>query len=130
MADIRRRTPEPPPGPPDIQIKPGMAQELLRELAPLLAEEGIDADNIDVPDLQTLQAAMNRAMERHNMSLFTPVGQARELAAVTLRLAAQAIAEGDTQLAAEILNQAQPESPDGSAPTVAACTGLALGLLD
>ena len=130
MADMRRRTPEPPPGPPDIQIKPGMAQELLRELAPLLAEEGIDVDNIDVPDLQTLQRAMNRAMERHNMSLFTPVGQPRELAAVTLRLVAEAIADGDTQLAAAVLDQAQPESPDGSAPTVAACTGLALGLLD
>lgn len=130
MADMRRRTPEPPPGPPDIQIKPGMAQELLRELAPLLAEEGIDVDNIDVPDLQTLQQAMNRAMERHNMSLFTPVGQARELAAVTLRLTAEAIADGDTRLAAAVLDQARPESADGSAPTVAACTGLALGLLD
>ena len=130
MADMRRRTPELPPGPPDIQVKPGMAQELLRELAPLLAQEGIDVDNIDVPDLQTLQRAMNRAMERHNMSLFTPVGQARALAAVTLRLAAEAIADGDTRLAAAVLDQAQPESPDGSAPTVAACTGLALGLLD
>ena len=107
-----------------------MASELLRELAPLLAEEGIDVDNIDVPDTETLQRALNRAMERHNMSLFTPVGQARELAAVTLRLAAEAITDGDTRLAAGILDQAQPESPDGSVPTVAACTGLALGLLD
>jgi hypothetical protein len=30
-------------------MRPGMASELLRELAPLLAEEGIDVDNIDVP---------------------------------------------------------------------------------
>jgi len=130
MTDMRRRSPEPSPRPPTIEIKPGMAQELLRELAPLLAEEGIDVDNIDVPDLQTLQAALNRAMERHNMSLFTPIGHARELAAATLRLAAEAIADGDTPLAARILDQAQPESPDGSAPTVAACTGVALGLLD
>ena len=130
MADMRRRGPEPPPGPPQIQLNPGMAQELLRELAPLLAEEGIDAGNIDVPDMETLQRALNRAMERHNMSLFTPVGPARELAAVTLRLAAEAITDGDTRLAAGILDHAQPESPDGSAPTVAACTGLALGLLD
>jgi hypothetical protein len=64
------------------------------------------------------------------MSLFTPVGRARELAAATLRLAVEAIADGDTPLAATVLDQAQPESPDGSAPTVAACTGLALGLLD
>ena len=130
MADMRRRGPEPPPGPPQIQLKPGMAQELLRELAPLLAEEGIDAANIDVPDLDTLQRALNRAMERHNMSLFTPVGKARHLAVVTLRQAAEAIADGDTRLAARVLDQAQPESPDGSAPTVAACTGIALGLLD
>jgi hypothetical protein len=130
MADMRRRNPEPPPGPPQIQLKPGMAQELLRELAPLLAEEGIDVDNINVPDVQTLQHALNRAMERHNMSLFTPAGRARELAAATLRLAVEAIAGGDTPLAATVLDQAQPESPDGSVPTVAACTGLALGLLD
>jgi len=49
MADMRRRTPEPPPRSPQIEIKPGLAQETLRELAPLLAEEGIDVGNIDVP---------------------------------------------------------------------------------
>lgn len=130
VPDMRRRSPEPPAGPPEIQFKPGMASDLLRELAPLLAEEGIDVDNIDVPDPETLQRALNRAMERHNMALFTPVGQARELAAVTLRLAAEAIADGNTRLAAGVLDQAQPESPDGSVPAVAACTGLALGLLD
>jgi hypothetical protein len=130
MADMRRRSPEPPPGPPDIQIKPGMAQELLRELAPLLAEEGIDADNIDVPGLQTLQAAMNRAAERRNMTMFTPVGPARDLAVTALHLVIEAVADGDTALAAAILDQAQPESPGSTAPTVAACTGVALGLLD
>ena len=49
VPDMRRRSPEPPAGPPRIEFKPGMASDLLRELAPLLAEEGIDADNIDVP---------------------------------------------------------------------------------
>lgn len=130
VSDLRRRFPEPPAGPPEIQVKPGMASDLLRELAPLLAEDDIDVDDIDVPDVETLQRALNRAMERHNMLLFTPVGPARELAAVTLRLAAEAIADGDTRLAAGVLDQAQPESPDGSVPAVAACTGLALGLLD
>ena len=130
MADMRRRSPEPPPGLPKIEVKPGMARELLRELAPLLAEEGIDVDNIDVPDLQTLQAAMNRAAERRNMTMFTPVGHARDLAVTTLRLAAEALADGDTTLAAAILDQAQPESPGDTAPTVAACIGVALGLLD
>ena len=127
---MRRRSPEPPAGPPEIQFKPGMADELLHELAPLLAEEGIDVGNIDVADPDTLQQALNRAIERHNMAMFTPVGQARELAAVTMRLAAEAIADGDTALAAAILDQAQPESPDGYAATVAGCIGLTLGLLD
>jgi hypothetical protein len=82
VPDMRRRTPEPPPaGLPDIQVKPGMADELLRELAPLLAEEGIDVSNIDVPDLDTLRQALNRAVERHNMAMFTPVGHALVLAA-------------------------------------------------
>lgn len=130
MADMRRRSPEPPPGPPEIQFKPGIAKEMLRELAPLLAEEGIDVDNIDVPDLDTLQAAMNRAVERQNMALFTPVGQARDRAVATLRLGIEAIAEGDTTLAAAILDQVQPESKDNSTATVAACIGVALGLLD
>jgi hypothetical protein len=127
---MRRRTPEPPAGSPEIQFKPGMASELLHELAPLLAEEGIDVNNIDVPDLDTLQQALNRAMERHNMALFTPASQARELAAVTLRLATEAIADGNTSLAAATLDQAQPESPDDSAATVSGCIGLALGLTD
>jgi hypothetical protein len=48
-------------------MRPGMASELLRELAPLLAEEGIDVDNIDVPGLDTLRQAMNRAIERHSL---------------------------------------------------------------
>ena len=68
--------------------------------------------------MDTLQHALNRAVERRNMALFTPVGQARELAAVTLRLAVEAITDGDTTLAAAILDQAQPESPDNSAATV------------
>ena len=130
MADRRRRSPEPPPGAPQIQLKPGLAKETLRELAPLLAEEGIDVDNIDVPDLDTLQAAMKRAIERHNLTRFTPVGHARDLAVTTLRLVIEALADGDTTLAAAILEQVQPDSPDNTTATVAGCIGVALGLLD
>src|SRR5215470_7985025 len=129
MTNMRRRNPEPPPLTPRVQFKPGVAKELLSELAPLLAEEGIDLDN-GVPDLDTLQQAMNRAIERHNMALFTPVGKARQLAAATLRLVIEAIAENNTILAAAILDHAQPESPDNATATVAGCTGVALGLLD
>jgi hypothetical protein len=130
MADMRRRSPEPAPGPPQIQLTPGLGEQTMRELAPLLAEEGIDVDNIDVPDLDTLQAALNRAIERHNMTRFTPVGKARDLAAATLRLVIEALAGGDTTQAAAILAQVQPDSPGNTAATVAACIGVALGLLD
>ena len=113
-----------------VQFKPGLANEMLRELAPLLAKEGIDVDNIDIPDLETLQAAMNRAVERQNMALFSPVGPAREIAVVTLRLVVEAILDHNTTGAAAILEQVQPESPDDSVATVAGCIGAALGLLD
>ena len=108
MADMRRRSPEPPPGPPLIEFKPGTANEMLRELAPLLAEEGIDVDNIDAPDLDTLQAAMNRAVERHNLARFTPVGHPRDLAVTALRLVIEAVADGDTALAGSILERCSP----------------------
>ena len=130
MANMRRRSPEPPPGMPQIEIKPGLANEMLRELAPLLAEEGIDVDNIDVPDLDTLQRALNRAVERRNLELFSPVGQTRDIALATLQLVVQAILDGDTILAGTLLDQVQPESPDNSTATVASCIGIALGLPD
>lgn len=130
MADMRRRGQEPPSGIPQIQFKPGLANEMLRELAPLLAEEGIDVDNIDVPDLDTLQRALNRAVERRNMELFSPVGDTRDIALTTMRLVVEAILDDNTALAGTLLDQVQPESPDNSVPTVASCIGIALGLLD
>jgi hypothetical protein len=130
MADMRRRSSEPGAGLPRIEHKPGLANEMLRELAPLLAEEGIDVDNIDVPDLETLQAAMNRAVERRNLQLFSPVGPTRDIALVTVRLVVEAVLEDNTTLAGAMLDQVVPESPDDSAATVASCIGIALGLLD
>lgn len=130
MAQLRRRDPEPPPGPPRIEFKPGMANEVLRELAPLLAEEGIDVNNIEMDDIDTLQRAMNRAVERQNMALFTPVGERRDVAAAALRLVVEALADDDTEAASAILDQVAPQSQDNSAPEVSACIGIALGLLD
>jgi hypothetical protein len=129
VANMRRRSPQPPPGLPRVRHTPGMAKELMRELAPLLAEEGIDIDNIEADDLETLQAALNRAVERHNMARFTPVGESREYALTTLRLVVEAIADNDTTLAGAILDSVPPESPEGKA-TVAGCIGVALDLLD
>ncbi|MCY7397184.1 MAG: hypothetical protein LH468_13730 [Nocardioides sp.] len=108
-----------------------MADDLMREIAPLLAEDGIDLDDpAKIPDTETLQIALNRAIERRNMALFTPVGKPRELALTTLRLYVEAVADGETELAGAILATAQPESPDGSVATVAGTIGVALDLLD
>ena len=122
---MRRRA----PGLPEIKHTPGMANEMMQELAPLLAEEGFDVDNLDVEDVETLQAALDRAVERRNMALFTPVGEARALALTTLRLIAEAIEDGDTTLAGAILESVPPEAPAGAA-TVAGCIGVALDVLD
>lgn len=130
MVDLQRSQPEPPAGPPRVQWKRGLADELLAELAPLLAEEGIDVNNLQATDLTTLQTAMNRAIERRNMALFTPTGPARDVAATTLALVVEAILDDNTTLAATILAQVQPESPDNTVATVASCIGMALGLLD
>jgi len=130
VTDMRRGAPEPPPGAPEIRLKPGMAEQMLRELTPLLAEEGIDVDNVEVPDMESLQRALDRAVERQNMALFAPVGQARDPAGATTQLAVEAIADGNSVLAGTVLDQARPESPEGATATVAGCIGLALGMLD
>jgi hypothetical protein len=130
MADMRRRGPEPPSGPPRVEHKPGIADEMLRELAPLLAEEGIDLSGDDPPDMQTLQAALNRAVERRNLELFTPVGQTRQLAVDTLHRVVGAILAGDSATAGRLLEQVQPESPDDTVATVSSCIGIALCRLD
>ncbi len=130
MADMRRRGPEPAAGLPRIDHKPGMADEMLRELAPLLAEEGIDLSGDDVPDMQALQAALNRAVERRNLELFSPVGVTRQIAVDTLHQVVEAVLAGDSATAGKLLEQVQPESPDNAVATVSSCIGIALGLLD
>ncbi len=130
MADLRRRSPEPPAGMPRVEFKPGLADETLRELAPLLAQEGIDVDKLEVADLPTLQRALNRAVERRNLELFSPMGATREIAVLHLRRVVEAILTDDTRLAGQLLDQVQPESPDNTVATVASCIGIVLGLLD
>jgi hypothetical protein len=130
MADMRRRGPEPAAGPPRIEHKPGMADDMLRELAPLLAEEGIDLASGDVPDMDALQAALSRAVERRNLELFSPVGATRQLALDILHRVVNAVLAGDSAAVGELLEQVQPESPDNTVATVSSCIGIALGLLD
>jgi hypothetical protein len=131
MADARRSSPEPPWGGPQIVHTPGMANDLMREVAPLLAEDGIDLDDPNsIPDMETLQRVLDRAIERRNMALFTPVGTSRELALTALRLYVEAVADDQTEHAGAVLATAVPESPDDSVATVAGTISVALDLLD
>jgi hypothetical protein len=127
---MRRPAPEPAPGFPQIQRTPGLAQDMLREMAPFLAEEGIDVDNLDGTDLDTLQAAFARAVERHNMIQSTPVGVARDNTLTTLRTIVTALTSGDTAQATALLDAIPPTAADRDGATVAGTIGVAAGLLD
>lgn len=128
MTDLRLDAPEP-PALIAIRHRAGLADEMWRELAPLLAEEGITADT-DPTDLPTLQAALDRAVARYNTALFTPTGRARADAAVLLRQVVASFAAGETGHAARLIDSLGPESSPEQPATSTACIGLALNLLD
>ncbi|RFA06601.1 hypothetical protein B7R21_19365 [Subtercola boreus] len=109
--------------------RPGLAAELLREIGPLLAEDGFDINNLEAPDLETLNAAIGRAVERRNFERFVPVGRTRQQALTILRLASEAISENRTDAARVVIAGLQPE-PVGDRPSIAHVIGVSLGLLD
>jgi hypothetical protein len=127
-------------GGPEIAYKPGMARDMLRELAPLLAKDGIHVNqhgeisdvtsDDEVPDLDTLQRALDRAVERQNLALFTPTRPGPRAGRDCAAPGHRGHRRRRPARAAAVLEQVQPESPDHTAATVAGCTGLALGLLD
>jgi hypothetical protein len=73
---------------------------------------------------------MDRAVQRRNMQLFTPTGAGRDNAAVVVREAVIAIGAGDGARAGEVLDAVEPEPTEPGGASVAACTGVAVGLLD
>ncbi|GAA4834221.1 hypothetical protein GCM10023354_12210 [Garicola koreensis] len=110
--------------------RPGLADEMMEEMAPLLAEEGVDLNDPDADfDLDQLNAAMSYATERHNMQLFTPVGSDRAHAHAALREISDAVAGGDTAQAERILDSIQPDAT-AHRPSNAQLIGAALDLLD
>ncbi len=108
---------------------PGMASELLGEMAPLLAAEGIDLDNLDGTDLGAVNAALARATARHNLELFTPVGARRTGALGVLHRFSDAIAANDMPRARSVLASIAPD-PSGDIPAISHVIGVSLGLLD
>lgn len=111
-----------------ITHRPGMADEFLEEIGPLLAADGFDMDNPDQNmDLEELNAAMGRAVERHNMELVTPVGDARTLTVNMLR--EFVLADGDAQLEDAIFNRLRPD-PTKRHPSFSHLIGVASETLD
>ena len=116
---------------PQAQLAHQVSHQPHRALVAVSVQRGGDARAaVGLPRLVEDPRHMLGAIERRNMALFTPVGQGRQIAALTLGLIVEAILDGDSRLAGAILDQIQPESPDNSVATVASCIGIALGLLD
>lgn len=114
-----------------VAHEPGLASQVLGEIAPLLAAEGIDLDNLDLAttDLDAVNAALAAATERHNLMLFTPIGPQREAAYAVLRVVTRAVDDDDFELAQIVLGSIEPDPTEGTA-SVAHVTGVALGVLD
>jgi hypothetical protein len=112
-----------------VTYKPGMANDLLQEMAPLLAEEGIDVNDPSTFDMASLNAALGRAVERTSLDRFTPVGATRARALTLLRSTSNAISEGHSEVAEVIIRKINPEPTTGE-PSVAHVIGVSLGLID
>ncbi|QGH70603.1 hypothetical protein [Pseudactinotalea sp. HY158] len=108
--------------------RPGLAAETLAELAPLLAAEGVDLEDPDT-DLEALNAALERATERHNLELFTPVGTPQEQVGALLVEFAQVVTHKRPRAAEAILGAIGPDPAPGR-PAAAHVIGASLGLLD
>ena len=107
-----------------------MADELLKEVAPLLAAEGIDLNDPSSYDLATFNAALTRAVERKNFELFTAFGKTRADALTVLRLASDAFAEGNVALVEAVVYGVEPEPTEPGKASVAQVIGVSLGMLD
>lgn len=113
-----------------IVHKPGMAAEHMRALAPLLAAEAIDMDDLDDDvDLDIVNDALSRANERHNLGLFTPTGVHRAASLGVLRECSAALADGNDRRLRSTLASIRRE-PDGDTPAISHVIGVAMGMLD
>lgn len=112
-----------------IVRKPGMAADALAEMAPLLADEGIDLDDLKAADLPRVNAALARATERRNLELFTPVGAQRDQSLILLARLAAAVDADDPEQASLLLSAIAPE-PGPKTPAISHVIGVSVGLLD
>jgi len=109
---------------------PGMADELLAELAPYLLDDGIDLRTTTIDDLSTLNAALGRALERRNAAILTPSAEQRSYATTLLRLVTEALYERNRDVAQAIVWSVPAEVKDGEGASVAHVISTGLDLLD
>lgn len=115
-----------------VAHSPGMADQLMQDIAPLLAAEGFDMDNLgDDVELDAFKAAIGNAIERRNMELVTPVGDARAVTINTLREFVHAYSGGQDMIPCMDLILAELESyPTKTRPNFSHLIGVALETLD
>lgn len=113
-----------------IVRKPGMAKELLDQMAPLLAAEGIDLNDPNADyELEDLNAALANATAQYNLQLMTPIGAQLDGALRVLRDSVIALADGKDQAAHGLLDALEPE-PSPEQPSTSHVLGTGIGLLD
>ncbi|HEY4534913.1 MAG TPA: hypothetical protein VIG71_02915 [Enteractinococcus sp.] len=117
--------------PPGAKIghQPGTADQLMHEIAPLLAAEGIDVYNLEHVELEVLNAAMARALDRRTMELLTPIGDQETVTILTLHGIVFALASGTDEQLSQIFATIGPE-PTPLRPSVGHLTGVELETLD
>lgn len=109
---------------------PGMADKMMKELAPLLAAEGIHLDDPDTFDIDTLNAALARATERRNFELMVATGEPLSYARTVLRIATEAIGDGQRELAEAVVWSIEPEPANAAKASVGQIIGVSTGLAD
>lgn len=109
---------------------PGMADQLMQEVAPLLAAEGIDLNDPTTFDVETLNAALARAVERRNFELFVATGERLSYARTILRIFTEAVGDGERELAEAVIWSVEPEPADVAMASVAHVIGVSAGLAD
>jgi len=109
---------------------PGMADELLTELQPYLLDDGVDLRTSSFDDLDALNAALGRAVERRNAALFQPTPAQRSYAKTVFRLVTEALHDRQKDLAQAIVWGIAPEVKDDEQASVAHVIAVGLDLID
>ena len=126
MEEIESSTP--PPSTPSVSGLPTpAAQDLLREIAPMLAARGIE---VDLNSLASRQSRADRAGSGSGTNFVIRQGAVRDQSAAVLRDIVDALTDGDTTVANHHLDSLAAYALDQHAPSAYSCIAVALALLD